>query len=968
MPEHDVASEKASPPVRGDKAVLAAPDLEPADAIAGAQSLAGLGFGTAASLPQPSELRALQRAAGNRAVARLARRAVLARAPKTIEAEKVDDGGVPELPKVEVLPEVRVAHRKYVCVFVGQDTYGRGARDYARVVMSDHTLIDVRSLDAAVAAIVKDAAKAKGPVHIDEIVLIAHANDRGFIAMPLYAGAKGTTVSDLARLQQQFHKGARTQFSESRAQLLDMLTSRTKIIMRGCRAGRDGGLVYALTAFFGGQPTVYVAKDYQAFTAMKAGTSDEELAAAYDHLIDQGMPSASVYETADKASWMRKQLPSGWVPEAFFVRDEDVATVRKAKKGDTSIEDLKHFDDSQSPEVSDRWATGPTDWQDRDFSFEGMSADAVLAQGTEHLAALRRLEAGDPGNWIDIGLEAWSVLRAHREWMRRPEATESLPGAEGDPLGGFSLTMRGLSYDTNVLAKQAGRREDLRISYRDAFEAVDIQAPLVPAPTVTDEDEDLEAKPAEPGQIVAYKRRPGDRVRKPRSPLYVFKDDTIHSLPAMPQTPIVVPQDEHDKAEYALCARGEFKRTFEFKYDPPRPIAGGWLYLKKSELTFAGQLDFKGEGKKEILVGALGSWSSKAGDRTFGAASKGEVTLASKKSDSGFTAKAKGGVEIGGIDKKKDSEGAQSDRGMKAEIYLSGEVGWGPVSTEVKITVIGLDETKSVSDQVASGTGPFKILAIKWSPLIVTGGPLEIPLTDGTKAVFNGKASLAFEAEPNWPRILAKVGELMGREAVVAEGAAVAGGGGAITTGLAAVGAGELIIAGGFVAGAALTLYAFYKSVEEIESLKALAEASNSGWDDFYNGFMTELGVPMTMKTKHGPLYAEGARHAKVVLAWRVKSAAVHLNDLHPDLPQKFTDDDPEVREYLVGIIRDHKDQWGRACAAAYENVVRTSMYHGWQRKVGPSNAEHDDLNARARAQLRDLRPSDDPDYDWLKY
>jgi hypothetical protein len=921
------------------------------------------------ALPRAAGARALQRAAGNRAVARLVAQATVARAPTAEAATKVDDAGVPPLPTVEHPPEVKVVHRKYVCVFVGQDTYGRGAREYARVVMSDHKLVDVRSLDAAVAAIVGDASTAGAPVHIDEIVLIAHANDRGFIAMPLYAGAKGTTVADLARLQREFQKGARTPFAAKREQLIDMLSSGTRIIVRGCRAGRDGGLVFALSAFFGGQPTIYVAKDYQAFTAMKAGTTDEELALAYDHLIDQGMPGASVYEVADKAAWMRKHLPTGWVPEAFFVGDEDVAKVRKARKGDASIADLKDFDDSRRPETSDRWATGPTDWQDRDFSYEGMTSAAVLAEGEARLASLRKLEDHDPDNWMDIGFEAWSLLRAHREWMRRPEASEAQPSAPGDPLGGAAvLSMPGMSYDTTVLAKQAGRREDLKIPFRDAFQSVDIDVPLVAVPTQTDEDEDLDAKPAEPGQVVTYKRRPGAPVRKAKSPLYVFAGDTIHDLPAMTETPLVIPQDEHDKAEYALCVRGEFKRTFEFKYDPPRPIAGGWLYLKKSELTFAGQLDFKGQGKKEILVGALGSWSSKTGDRSLGAADKGEVTLASKKSDAGFTGKVKGGVEVGGLDKRKTGEGAQSDRGMKTELYLSGELGWGPISTEVKITIIGLDETKSVSDQVASGTGPFKILAIKWSPLIVTGVPLDIPLTDGTKATFSGKAALAFEAEPNWPRIRAKVGELVGREAVVAEGAAVAGGGGAIVTGLGAVGAGELLIAGGFVAGAALTLYGYYKAVEEIESLKALAGAANSGWDDFYAGFMTELGVPMTMKTKRGPLYKEGARHGKIVLAWRVKSAARHLNDLHPDLIQKFTDNDPEVRAYLVGVIREHQDQWGRGCAAAYENAVRTSLYHGWQRTVGPMNAEHDDLNARARAQLRDLKPSEQPDYGWLKY
>lgn len=940
---------------------------DPAGAMTASDTLARAASGAFARPPRPAEILALQRAIGNRAVAVLARQTALARQRQSVVDP--DEALVPPLPKPERLERVEVTDLKYVCVFAGHDTYGNAAREYAHVVMREHTLIDAPTLEQAVAEIVRDAGKRGTATHIDELVLIAHASDRGFIKIPLVAGAEGTSEAGLAALQRDFDRGSRKQFADNRARLVDMLSSRSSVVVRGCRAGRSPGLVYALTAFFGGQPTVYVAKEYQAFTAVRAGKTDQELAAAYDHLMEQGMPSQSVYEDEDKAAWIRKHVPSGWVPESFFVDDEHVAEVRKAKKGDTSINAFKMFSESENPIADGHWAVGPTDWQDRDFTFQEMTTDAVLAAGRQHLAALRRLEADEPDNWMDIGREAWMVLRAHHEWMGRPEAEQIVPSAPGDPLGGGQvLTMPGMSYDTVLLSAQASRRPDLRAYYKDAFEAVRLEPPLDPVSTETDAEEDLDAKPPEPGQPILYKPKPGSRRRAPKSPIYEFTSDTIHATPDMPETPLVVPQDAHDKAEYAIVVRGEFKRTFEFKYSPPRPIAGGWLLLTKSELVFAGQLDFKGEGKKEILVGALGTRITKPGELTSGAAAKGETTLASGKSDSGFFGKAKGGLEFGGQDKRKTAEGEQSARGLKAELYLSGEVGWGPVSTELKITIFGIDETRSVPDQQSIGSGVFKILAIKWSPLIVSAGPLEVPLTDGTKAVFSGKVSYAFEAEPNWVQILAKVSEMVGRQAVVADGAAVAGGSGAVATGIAALGVGELVIAGGFLAGGAVTVAAYFKAVEEIESLKGLGQASNAGWDDFYAGFLEGLGITTNMNTMHGALYTEGARHAKVILDWRVKAAARSLNDAHPDLKLKFSDDDPEVRDYLKGVIANHQEQWGRACSAAYENAVRTTFYKAWQNQVGATNAEHDDLNARARAGLKNLTPTDQPDYEWFKY
>jgi hypothetical protein len=969
MADHDrsaatpASDEPQARPVRDPEVELAAP---------AATLLVGTSRVAARALPRPPQVLALQRAAGNRAV----RRALLARAP-AVAAEPATAG-----PMARDLEEVKVVDLKYVCVFGTNDDYGRAARDYARIVMRQHKLIEAPTMEDAIGKIVQHARGARGsnPAHISEIVLIAHANDQGRIKIPLVAGLTGTTVKDLSKLQDDFRANTRKRFYQQRKELLEMFDAGTSIVVRGCRVGRNPQIVHALTAFFGGQASLYAAKDYQGITAVKAGRTDSELAAAYDHLADQGMvPDTWAYEEKDKAAWVRQHMPGGWVPEAFFVRDADVARVRKVRKGDRTIDDAKRFEDSQRPSATnERWAVGPTNMQGVDFEYAEMDTAKLLATARGHLERLRELEANEPDNWFDIGEEAWYVQRAHAAWMARPEAhatTEYAPGdpRRFDPLGGADvLTMPGMSYDTSLLAKQAGRREDLKPWVPDAFEETKLQVPLLPVPEETDEDEDLDATPAGPiaegeqPRPIVYKRRAGSPAAKPKapkSPTYVFTEDTLHSLPHMPETPLVVPTEEHaEKADWALVVRGEYKRTFEFKYEPARPIAGGWLNLKKADVTFAGQLDFKGDGRREILVGALGSVATsslKPGSSSGGGAGKTEGTIYSEKSDTGAFVTAKGGLELGVAEKGKPE--ALPTRGTKAELYLSGEVGIGPVSTELKIIIVGFDETNP--------DAPFKVLGIKWSPLITTVGPIEIPLTDGTKAVFKGKMSVAFEAEPNWAKILARVGEWVGRRAVVAEGAAVAGGTGAAATGtgaVAAVGAGELIIAGGFVAAGAAVIYAYYRSAQEIENLKDLQRGADAGWDDFYGGFLSAIGIK-TALTRKGPLWDEGARHGKIILDWRVKAAARHLNDAHPDLRIKFTDDDAMVREYLLGVIQQHKEQWMHAVENAYEKAVRTKFYNAWRRKVGETEAEKDDLYARARAGLSKLEPDEDPDYDWFK-
>ena len=62
--------------------------------------------------------------------------------------------------------------------------------------------------------------------------------------------------------------------------------------------------------------------------------------------------------------------------------------------------------------------------------------------------------------------------------------------------------------------------------------------------------------------------------------------------------------------------------------------------------------------------------------------------------------------------------------------YLGAQVAWGPIAQELKLVIIGVDETKS-------GTDMFTVLGIKWSPIVVRRD-FELPVSDGTKVKFVG--------------------------------------------------------------------------------------------------------------------------------------------------------------------------------------------------------------------------------------
>lgn len=239
---------------------------------------------------------------------------------------------------------------------------------------------------------------------------------------------------------------------------------------------------------------------------------------------------------------------------------------------------------------------------------------------------------------------------------------------------------------------------------------------------------------------------------------------------------------------------------------------------------------------------------------------------------------------------------------------------------------------------------------------------------------------LTFEGEPNWQQIapdlaarLASRGAALGGTTTAAEEAALVGVGSRASLAGAAIPA-------AFVAGAALTLYASYRSVQEIQHLKDLRRTADSAVDDFITGFLTAIGIQGwgggSAATAAGK---EGQRHGNVwihsmLAKWRKWEqdprfqANWKARKLGP-CPQ-LSDDE---------IIASWKQGWGtseqqashayRMVKEAYNLAIRRQVYDAFIDTYGSEvYSEGRTMSARADAGLPisgDL-PDDQPDYGYL--
>nr|WP_294507599.1 DUF4157 domain-containing protein [uncultured Rhodopila sp.] len=500
-------------------------------------------------------------------------------------------------------------------------------------------------------------------------------------------------------------------------------------------------------------------------------------------------------------------------------------------------------------------------------------------------------------------------------------------------------------------------------------------APITPAPGPSlDKPAVVPSPPAQQGKA-GQKPGPAQRPKAGRSANagraavpdngdMVMPEDRITVLP-MP-TPALdagLYKPLGGKDEIALVVRGEFARQFEIKFEKQL----GYLKVKKAVVEFNGKIDFKGEGKKELLIGALGSLASKPGESVSLGGDKLELTAKAEDKGTGVTGKVSGGLNIAGQGRTKGDPGeAVTRRGMKSQLYLGCQVAWGPIAQELKLVILGIDETKT-------GTDMWTVLGIDWSPLLVQGD-FDLPVTDGTKVKFSGTAKLTISAEPDWPKIAARLAPLIGR-GVATEGAIVAGGASAAAAGGAAAGVGgaeaaaaapvvaglgEIVIVSGFAAGIIVMIYSYFKTIQDIEDLKELQRASDAGVADFAGGYLAHLGIGVS--TGKGLLASEGARLAEINLTARMARAQRFLADKYPTVTLSNAD----LRGAVLGGIAKDAKSWRKAVYLTYETAIRTAFFKAWREKMGERTTPAQVLNARARAGVSSVDLADDPDYAYI--
>jgi hypothetical protein len=853
-------------------------------------------------------------------------------------------------------PAVNVERLDYAFIFA-HDAYGEDAKRYLQTFYPDHRMVVVHSLEEMIDHMWADTNEASEThrFRIREIIIVSHGNAKGgMTSVSLVPGGKAKfSPPDMVKLQQDFHNGLYRRFQTHRADVISRaIDENTHVEIKGCRIGQSEDALEALRSFMGGEATVNAPTTYQGFdTVQVPGPVFKDKDAAYDALLGShiDLPEKLVCRADEtKAACIDRNFPNGRIPSQFFVTsDEDrekfktiQTNVTKGKEspgqGQAEAEPLKHRDESAADVRSSRPSLlGQVSYDD------SLSVGEIEQQAKGILANYRPERA-----YMLVSLrQAWTRKKLDEPMTSSPDPLEGLPPESifGDP---------------NIVGPDASR-------FPGPTGAVDTFTTDVPAETPEVSAAARAAYGADETSSIegAARVAPTHGADATKAGAMNLPPDKLTPTPDMPKPPlgVDVAKPGGKKPDTALVLRGDFTKSFEIKYE--REL--GYLKVKKATVDFNGKIDFKGEGEKELIISAFGALSSKSGESASGGGEKAETTLA-KGTDAktGVSGKVTGGLSIGGQERTKEGEAApSSQRGMKAQLYLGTQVAWGPVAQELKLIIVGIDETKS-------GTDVWTVLGIDWSPIVVQGD-FELPVSDGTKVKFSGTMRLTISAEPNWAKIGLRLAQITGRQ-VVAEGAVVAGGtatatgvgvGETAAGGAAGTGLGELLIAGGFVAGAAVLVYSYYKSVQEIEDLKELQRGADQGVADFCGGYLAQVGIPAGGQAA-GALWKEGQRHAEINLKARVARAAQFLNEKYQK--HLFTDNDPELRTAVLEGVKQDSDSWRKAVYLSYEPAVRTLFYKAWQQRVQGTAQTAQTLNARARAGLSSIDLADEPNYDYI--
>ncbi|MDJ0771513.1 MAG: hypothetical protein QNJ12_22195 [Ilumatobacter sp.] len=428
-----------------------------------------------ATSPSPGDALTLQQRLGNRAAATLVQRTPEESAGATTadaaEAERVAGD-------VEERSDTEVERLQYAFFYTGGG-YGNSARVFFSTHYPEYTQVRATSFEAMFDRLDRDVRRIERQgrrAHLDEIVIVTHANAAGGLQIPLARDDVGRrrnfTPWDLAALQDEFRDrtntawSGRQRFRERRARVVaSAIDENTSITVRGCEFGQSEDGLDALRSFFGGEPNVWAPRGYQGYEVAPMGRSHiANPQEAFQLLQDQGLlPEDLEVSEEEQAAYVRELLgASTMVPTQFFVMGpEHREAMRQHEAAGTALseeaEEAKTREGADIPSLGEHW--GLSSAPDRDPELDALTLDEIERRA-------RLLNDNYRPEYAPM------LLRLRDAWMRHPESfRRAMADTSGDPLAGLPpLEIFG---DSNLLAGDAARFEEQARS-GDAFETEDL--------------------------------------------------------------------------------------------------------------------------------------------------------------------------------------------------------------------------------------------------------------------------------------------------------------------------------------------------------------------------------------------------------------------------------------------------------------------------------------------------------------
>jgi hypothetical protein len=238
----------------------------------------------------------------------------------------------------------------YAFFFVPEsDPFGRAAQAYIRTYYPDHHRFVVRSFEDLFTVLGQETHKeqraaGETPLHVDEIIVVSHANVGGAMMVALTNDTAGLPLAKrdfspahVAKLQEEVRRGLHRHFTEARSKALGGIDSATRITVRGCEFGKASEEpLDALSVLFGGRPRVMAPRAFQGFQVEGIGARQrlKTYEQAYDWLVESGylQPVMADITKQDKEAYIKKAFPHGVPSDFYLVGEKDHDELAKLKR------------------------------------------------------------------------------------------------------------------------------------------------------------------------------------------------------------------------------------------------------------------------------------------------------------------------------------------------------------------------------------------------------------------------------------------------------------------------------------------------------------------------------------------------------------------------------------------------------------------------------------------------------------